>query len=396
MTHHSPLTTQHWQVPLFEPDFGAAELDAVQAPIREGWLATGPYTEKLEKALCALTGAGQAVAVSNCTAALHLSLLACDIGPGDEVLCPALTFVATANAIRYVGATPVFCDCVGPRNLNIDPEDIRARITPRTRAIMVVHYAGYPADLPRIAALARDCNLLVIEDCAHALFSRLHGRVCGTWGRCGCFSFFSNKNATCGEGGAILTDDPDLAARLKRLRSHGMTSMTLDRHLGRAYSYDVVDLGYNYRLEEIRSSLLLAQLARLDDFLAARRRHVEVYTELLDGMGLDLPDFDWPRLSRAGDGVSHHILPILLPVSADRIRIMTRLRERGIQSSIHYPPVHQFSSFRNMGAETSLPRTEQLAARELTLPLYPSMSEKQVRYVCRELGDALAVCQQAA
>jgi len=349
----------------------------------------GRYTEQLEQALCSLTGAGHAIAVSNCTAAMHLSLLACGIGPGDEVLCPTLTFVATANVIRYVGAAPVFCDSVGPGNLNIDPEDVRAKLTPRSRALMVVHYAGYPADMPSLTALAREHDLVVIEDCAHALISRLHGRVCGTWGRCGCFSFFSNKNVTCGEGGAIITDDAGLAARLKRLRSHGMTTMTLDRHEGRAYSYDVVDLGYNFRLDEIRSSLLLAQLGRLDDFLEARARHVDCYKNCLQSTPITVPDFDWPRLSRPGDSVAYHIMAVLLPAGVDRLKIMAELRERGVQSSIHYPPIHQFSSFVEYRERYHLERTEAIAGRELTLPLYPSMSEDQVRYVCSCLVDAV-------
>ena len=379
----------NWKVPLFEPDFGPAELEAVQAPVREGWLTTGPYTERLEKALCELTGSAHAVAVSNCTAALHLSLLACGVGPGDEVLCPTLTFVATANAVRYVGATPVFCESVGPHDLNLDPEDARAKVTPRTRAIMVVHYAGYPADLPRLSALAEERGLALIEDCAHALVSTLHGRACGTWGRLGCFSFFSNKNATCGEGGAVLTQDAGLAERLRRLRSHGMTSMTLDRQKGRAFSYDVVDVGYNFRLDEVRSSLLLAQLRRLPGFLAARGRHVALYAECLRGLPVTLPDFGWPQRSRPGDAVGYHILPVLLPPEADRLRVMAALREQGVQSSIHYPPIHRFASFRGAAVPPSLPRTEGLAARELTLPLYPSMTEGQVRHVCASLARAL-------
>jgi dTDP-4-amino-4,6-dideoxygalactose transaminase len=282
---------------------------------------------------------------------------------------------------------------VGPHNLNVDPEDLQTKVTPRTRAILVVHYAGYPADMPRIMAVAREHGLVVVEDCAHALVSSLHGRACGTWGRFGCFSFFSNKNVTCGEGGAITTDDPDAATRLKRLRSHGMTSMTLDRHEGRAYSYDVVDLGHNFRLDEIRSSLLLAQLARLGGFLEARRRLTEEYTRRLSATEVTVPNYDWAELAWPGDTVGCHIMAVLLPAWADRLRVMAALRERGVQSSIHYPPVHQFTSFRDGSEGRRLPRTEAIACRELTLPLYPSMSDDQVRYVCDALGEALAMRQ---
>jgi dTDP-4-amino-4,6-dideoxygalactose transaminase len=379
----------NWQVPLFEPDFGPAELEAVQVPVREGWLTMGRFTARLEEALCKRTGAAHACAVTNGTAALHLSLVACGIGLADEVLCPTLTFVATVNAIRYVGATPIFCESISPNNLNIDPDDIRAKLSPRTRAILVVHYAGYPVDLASISAIAKERNLVLIEDCAHALFSRLHGRVCGTWGHCGCFSFFSNKNLTCGEGGAVVTNNASIATKLRRLRSHGMTSMTLDRHQGHAYSYDVLDLGYNYRIDELRSNLLLVQLQRLNGFLERRQRHVASYSSGLQDTMVTVPHFDWHRLSEPGDYVGHHLMPVLLPAHVDRRRVMDALRQRGVQSSIHYPPVHQFSSFRNQASSVTLPRTEALASRELTLPLYPSMTETQIDHVCQSLKDAI-------
>lgn len=376
----------NWKIPLFDPDFGPAELEAVQQPLREGWLTMGPRTEQLEQQLCERTGAAHAIAVANCTAALHLSLLATGIGPGDEVLCPTLTFVATANAIRYVGAAPVLCESVGPRNLNVDPDDLAARVTSRTKAIMTVHYAGFPADMARIASIARRHDLLVVEDCAHALFSTLAGRVCGTWGDLGCFSFFSNKNLTCGEGGAIITNNGELAARLKRLRSHGMTTLTLDRHKGRAYSYDVVDLGFNYRMDEIRANLTLAQLGRLDGFLARRRELTAAYCKRLCDSAIETPDFDWPRISQPGDRVGHHIMPVLLPEGCNRTAVIDCLRELGIQSSIHYPPIHRFQSF---GGQPALPRTEALAARQLTLPLFPTMTLEQVAAVCDGLEQAL-------
>lgn len=383
----------NWKVPLFDPDFGEAELAAVQAPVREGWLTMGPRTQQFEEAFCQLTGAAHTVAVNSCTAALHLCLAACGIGPGDEVICPTLTFVATANAIRYTGARPVFCESTGPTNLNADVSDIREKITPRTRAILVVHYAGFPADMQRIVSIARERNLMVIEDCAHACISRLRDRVCGRFGRAGCFSFFSNKNVTCGEGGAIITDDAALAERLKRMRSHGMTSMTLDRHKGRAYSYDVIDLGYNYRLDEIRASLLMAQLTRLPELLERRTLHYQDYRRCLDSTPIVVPDFDWREISQPGDGVGYHIMPVLLPTGTDRLRVIDALRERGVQSSIHYPPIHQFSSF---AGGPALPRSEGLAARQLTLPLYPGLDSDKVAYVCAALLEAVGRQREAA
>lgn len=379
----------HWKVPLFSPDFGPAELEAVQRPVKDGWLTMGERVAEVEAVLRKLIGVPHAFAVNNCTAALHMAMVACGIGPGDEVLCPTLTFVATANAIRYTGATPVFCESVGEQNLNIDPKDVERKITSRTRAMMVVHFAGYPADMPALKAIADRHGFLIVEDCAHALVSRLQGRPCGAWGTCGCFSFFSNKNITCGEGGAIVTTDDRIAERLTRLRSHGMTTSTLDRHRGRAYSYDVTDLGYNYRLDEIRSSLLLAQLQRLDGLLDSRARLVTRYVRQLDASAVTVPHFDWKRLSTAGDTVGYHIMPVLLPDASKRQGVMEHLREHRIQSSIHYPPIHRFSAFEEMG-ESSFRRTEEFAARELTLPLYPSMTDEQVDYVCKHLRDAVA------
>jgi len=325
--------------------------------------------------------------LSSCTAALHLSMIACGLSPGDEVLCPTLTFVATANAIRYVGATPVFCESASEMNLNIDLEDMARKRTERTKAVVVVHFAGYPVDMRRVVEFADAHQLKVIEDCAHAFISTLDGRKCGTWGQTGCFSFFSNKNLTCGEGGAVVTDDDKIAARLRLLRSHGMTSLTLDRHRGRATSYDVIDTGYNYRIDEVRASLLLAQMERLEEYLVERQRIANRYRLHFEGTSITVPDFDWTHISAPADSVGHHIMPVLLPEHTDRANVMKALREVGIQSSIHYPPVHRFTSF---AACYSLPRSESVAARELTLPLYPKMTNGDVELVATTLQQSLA------
>ncbi|RME21353.1 MAG: DegT/DnrJ/EryC1/StrS aminotransferase family protein [Deltaproteobacteria bacterium] len=373
------------RVPLFDLDLGPREQHAVQETLRSGWLTLGPTTARFEAAFAAATGAGHAVAVSSGTAALHLALAALGVGPGDEVICPALTFVATANAIRYVGATPVFCDIRGPDDLNLDPADVDRRITDRTRAVIAVHYAGYPADMPALASLCDAHGLWLVEDAAHACISRLDGRACGTLGDVGCFSFFSNKNITCGEGGALTTDDADLAARLRLLRSHGMTTGTVARHRGEARTYDVVALGYNYRIDELRSAILLAQLDRLPGFLARRRARVAGYRARLAGSPIRVPGF-----GRAGndDEVGPHIMPVLLPEGTDRAAVMDSMRAAGVQTSIHYPPVHRLREFRDPQAPP-LPRTEAVAARELTLPLYPTLGESQLDLVCDSLRAAV-------
>lgn len=351
----------------------------------------GEITAQLEAAFARRCGVKHAIAVNNCTAALHLAVEAAGIRPGDEVICPTLTFVATANAIRYVGATPVLCDSVGPDNLNIGPAQVEALITSRTRGVVVVHYAGFPVDMSGMQELATKHGLVIIEDCAHALFSTLQGRSCGTWGKVAAFSFFGNKNITCGEGGMVTTNDDAVASRVRNMRSHGMTTLTLDRYKGRAVGYDVISHGYNYRIDEIRSALALVQLGRLDGFLAERRRVRARYCERLQSSEITIPDFEWKRISAPGDSVGYHIMPVLVPEGIDRDGVAARLKENGIQSSMHYRPIHLFSAFLNKPtiAKRHL-LTERLAERQITLPMYPTMTNGQVDLVCDCLIDSLA------
>jgi dTDP-4-amino-4,6-dideoxygalactose transaminase len=378
-----------WRVPLFEPDFGTAEAEAVMQPLRDQWITMGETTAKLEAEFAQACGVKHAIALTNCTVALHLAMIGAGIGPGDEVIVPTLTFVATANAVRYVGATPVFCDSAGERNLNIDVDQIESRITPRTKAIIAVHYAGFPVDMPRLLAIAERRGLVVVEDCAHALFSTIQGRACGGWGLMGCFSFFGNKNMTCGEGGMITTQSDELGAKLRNMRSHGMTTVTLDRFKGRAFSYDVIAHGYNYRMEDLRSAVALAQLRRLNGFLDERQRVRDRYLSHLAHGPVIVPDFDFGRISRAGDRVGHHIMPVLLPEGADRAKVIAHLKDQGIQTSMHYPVVHRFTAFSSHCVAEGLERTEGLASRELTLPMYPTMTNEQVDLVSRELLAAV-------
>jgi dTDP-4-amino-4,6-dideoxygalactose transaminase len=315
-----------------------------------------------------------------------MACAALNIGLGDEVICPTLTFIASANAPRSLGARIRFCDSLGTDDLTIDPASIAALLNSRTKAIVAVHYAGFACRMNEILALADAHGIPVIEDCAHALFTSYRGKVLGLHGRIGCFSFFSNKNATCGEGGALLTDDPVLAERLRLLRSHGMTTPTLERHRGRAYSYDVTMPGFNYRLDEIRAALLRVQLRRLPEFLARRRQLFRRYAERLQGTAITLP-FSGERREAEWENTAIHIVPVLLPEGTDRLAVMGRLKEVGIQTSIHYPPVHSFTAYRDDGQH--LPRTEALVARQLTLPLYPGMSEADVDMVVTFLLRAL-------
>jgi len=321
-----------WRVPLADLNYGPEEEKAVMDVLQGRWLTMGSVAQEFEQEFAALLGVKHAVALSNATVALHLACLAFDIGPGDEVIAPSLTFVATTNAILYTGAQVRFADVLGPRALTISPDEIEKQITPRTKAIMLMHYAGYPCHLEKIVEIANHNELAIIEDAAHAPGASLQGRSLGTWGDVGCFSFFSNKNLATGEGGMLVTNRDEIAEKVRLLRSHGMTSLTWDRHRGHAYSYDVVDLGYNYRIDEIRSALGLVQLSKLKQGNARRKIITECYWEAFDSTCLELPFCD-----SVGES-SYHIFPILLPKSVDRKGFIDQMRDAGIQTSIHYPP----------------------------------------------------------
>jgi dTDP-4-amino-4,6-dideoxygalactose transaminase len=375
-----------WRIPLSDVDFGPEELQAVAEVLRSGWLSMGSVTQQFEQEFALYTNSSYAIAVTNATAALHLACIVLGLGPDDEVIVPSLTFVASVNAIRYTGATPVFADIEGEHFLNITPDTIRACLTEKTRAIMVVHYAGYACDMPAIQALAKENSLAVIEDAAHAVGSTLDGRMLGTWGDIGCYSFFSNKNMTTGEGGMLVTDNEIYSNRLRVMRSHGMTSLSWDRHQGHAWSYDVVELGYNYRIDEMRAALGRVQLAKLERSNHRRKELTKLYREFMDELA---PDVIIPFDQAPGDS-SCHILPLLLPKGTDRIQFMERMKGSGIQTSIHYPPVHQFRIYQDQKhSPVSLRTTEEIVEREVTLPLYPGMSNEDVKTVVEAVRESL-------
>ncbi len=376
-----------WRIPLADIDFGKEEEAAVLEVIHNRWLSMGEITQNFEKEFASFIGAKHTLAVTNATAALHLACAASGLGRGDEVIVPSLTFVATANAARYTGATPVFADVESLDWLTISPASIEACITDKTRAILVMHYAGFACDMPAIMEIARRYNLIVLEDSAHAIGSELEGRKLGTWGSIGCYSFFSNKNMTTGEGGMLATDDDTLAERLRVLRSHGMTSLSWDRHQGHAWSYDVVDLGYNYRIDEMRSALGRVQLNKIQFNNQRRARLTRLYRDLLNEL---VPQVKMPF--GADRGISCcHILPILLPLGIDRFQFMEQMKERGIQTSIHYPPIHRFQIYQKVWQQRGvpLPLTEEITTREVTLPLYPRMQEEQVKWVAEAVRGSL-------
>jgi dTDP-4-amino-4,6-dideoxygalactose transaminase len=353
--------------------------------VRSGWWSMGPRVEQFESDFAAFCGAAHAIAVANGTAALHLALLAVGCGSDDEVVVPSLNFVAAANTIEHTGAAPVFCDIEGTHSLNLDVEDVARAITPATRAIVVLHYGGHPCRMDAILELAAEHGITVIEDAAHAPGGRWHGRACGTFGSIGCFSFFSNKNLPVGEGGMIVTDDDELAARLRLLRSHGMTTLTWDRHRGHASSYDVLLPGFNYRLDEVRAAVGSVQLSRLPEENAGRARVAARYRSALeDRAGLTVPfgDDDATRVP------SHHLAVVVLPEGADRAAVRGALADAGIQTSVHYPPIHTFTAYQGVSGRP-LPQTDAVAERLLTLPLYGRMTDDDADLVAETLLQTL-------
>ena len=375
-----------WDVPLFELNFDEQEAQAVQAVIDSRWLTMGEQTRSFENHFAEMLGqSAQCLAVSSATAALHMSLLAMGVGPGDEVIIPALTFVADANVVRMVGARPVLADSVSMDNWNVSADTVRQKITAKTRAVIVVHFAGYPCDMHELTELCNEQGIALIEDVAHAPNATIDGQQCGTFGDVGCFSFFSNKNLSIGEGGMVSCTDEQIGKKLSALRSHGMTTLTLDRHKGRAISYDVEQVGLNYRMDEMRASLGKVQLTKLAAGNNERGRHVRAYTEQFSGTSIEVP------FQQVADNISpaYHIMPVLLPRDADRTSVIQKLRDKKIQSSIHYPPFWEFTAYASDTSDADAPIVSDIAARELTLPLFPTMTDQQRDSVVSALLSAV-------
>jgi dTDP-4-amino-4,6-dideoxygalactose transaminase len=375
-----------WRVPLTDIAMPERDVEAVLDCLRSGWLTMGPRTKAFEHALARYVGTPRAATVSSGTAALHLACLAGGIGDGDEVIVPAFNFVASANAPRYVGAEPVLCDVHGTRDFNIDPEDVARRITPRTRAVVAVHFGGYAADVGALRVLCDEHGLLLIEDCAQAIGARVDGagRQVGTVGELGCFSFFSKKQLCVGEGGMVCTADEELDRRVRLFRSHALTSSTWDRHRGHDPAYDVVDIGFNFRLDEPRAALGLSRLTRLDEDIAARRAVARAYRErLASTAGIELA-FDEQAVERS----SHFVFPVLLSDRQARDRFREKLRAEGIQTT-WYPALQSFTEYRRYAPAGGLARAGEVADRHCALPLSATMDEGMVESVVEAIHAAL-------
>lgn len=375
-----------WLVPLTDTTLDQCEIDAVVAVMRSGWLTMGREVELFEREFAETLGARHGIAVANGTAALHVAYEAAGLQAGDEFCVPALTFVATMNAGLYLGARPILVDCTSEEDLTLSVEDLERKLTPRTRLIATVPFGGFPPDMEAIEALGRGRGIPIVEDACHAPLARLGSRPIGRFGLASTWSFYGNKNMTTGEGGMVLTDEDAVAERVRLLRSHGMSTGTWQRHHGDASRYDVLAVGYNYRLDEIRAAMGRQQLRKLPEWTRRRAWAAGLLRERLSPLterGLGIP-FASPR----GEPV-HHLFVIILPRGTDRWQFRQTLREHGVQTSFHYPALHSFTHTREYFERVELPVLEGLVDRLVTLPMGPHLNEEKIDRVAKAVEGAL-------
>ena len=368
------------KISLSEPIVGDEEQQALCDVIKSGWLAMGERVAAFEDEFAKMHGAKEAVALNSCTAALHLALKIYNIGPGDDVLVPALTFVATVNAILYVGANPVFVDIESINCPHICIDDAAGKLTDKTKAVIVMHYGGYLVDMEQWRTFSDSYGLILIEDAAHAPGIEPVGRLSDA----SAFSFFSNKNMSTAEGGMLLTRDRSKVNHVRQLRTHGMSTDTLKRYKGYAHTYQVNMLGFNYRMDELRAAIGLVQLAHLKGWNQKRYELSVIYRQLI------CTYFDEVLIPfNSGHQTAAHLLPVLLPDQVSREKVILFLRNKGIQSSIHYPPIHKFTYYKKNFSGIRLPKTEAFCKRELSLPLHPALSEEDIVSVVTVLKHAI-------
>jgi dTDP-4-amino-4,6-dideoxygalactose transaminase len=376
-----------WRVQLSELSYDEAETRAVEQVLKSQWLTMGERTLRFEQEFSNYLGSDYTgVATSSATAGLHLILRALDLPKGSEVIVPALTFVSDVNVVLELGLVPVLADCSSFIDFNVSDESIIKGITSKTKAIVIVHFAGYPKCLNKLKEICEKNKISLIEDVAHAPGASINQSMCGTLGDFGFFSFFSNKNLACGEGGFVTSSDKVALDRIRLLRSHGMSAPTLDRHEGRASTYDIVISGFNYRIDEIRSSLAIEQLKKLDGNNKKRGDLVERYFKNLEHSKLTIPFAGFDRNSTS----AYHIFPVLLPSKTSRMKVIENMKANGIQTSIHYPSFKSFTAHKIWSEKYETPIADEISARELTLPLFPTLQEDEVDFVSEKILEALS------
>jgi dTDP-4-amino-4,6-dideoxygalactose transaminase len=361
-------------IPITKPYMGSEEAEAARRAVESGWITQGPKVAEFERIVAAYCGTAEAVAASSCTTALHLALLVLDVGPGDEVICPSMSFIATANSIHYTGATPVFAD-VDARTYNLDPDAVEAVVTPRTKAIMVVHQIGLPVDLDRFHEIGRRRGVAILEDAACAIGSRYKGRPIGSHSPLVCFSFHPRKVITTGEGGMIATDNLQYAARLRLLRQHGMSVPDTIRHAARqVIAEQYVCVGYNYRMTDIQAAIGIEQMKRLDFIVNRRRELAARYTAALAGHPWLRPPYI-PRYAETNFQSYAVQLTDAAPIGRDEL--MQRLLERGIATRRGIMLAHCEPAYAGCAARAGLHASETASSRSLLLPLFPAMTDRE-------------------
>jgi dTDP-4-amino-4,6-dideoxygalactose transaminase len=378
-------------IPFFRPAITSDEIEAVTAVLRSGWLTTGPKAREFEDKFAAFLGGGvEAVAVNSATAGLHLAAEACGIGPGDSVIVPTLTFTATAEVVRYLGAEIVFAD-VDPITYHIDLADAERRLKSNCKAIMPVHFGGFPCDMEAILNFAGRTGLRVIEDAAHALTALRDGRLVGTWESDACvFSFYANKTITTGEGGMLVTRNPEIAARARLMRTHGLNRDAFDRfhNVGASWEYDIVAPGFKYNITDVASALGVVQLDKAHCLRDKREKAALSYLDLLSNLPLDLP-----ALPPSGSLHSWHLFPIRIheDACATRDTVIDSLTNARIGSSVHYRPLHKMTYWRERYTLRldEFPVADRYFSGSVTLPLFPDMTDAEVERVADVLGAVL-------
>jgi perosamine synthetase len=380
------MSTAVREIPFARPEFDDAEARAVAEVLKSGWASQGPAVARFESMFAERVGARYAIATSSCTTALHLALVLGGVGPGDEVIVPSYSFIATANAVLYAGATPVFAE-IQPDTWNIDPADVSRRVMPRTKAIVPVHQVGLAADLDRLSSVVGP-HVTIVEDAACAIGTTYRGRPIGSHGHLTCFSFHPRKTLSTGEGGMITTDDAVLAEKARRLRSHGASVSAVSRHEAKGLVFErYAELGYNYRLSDVHAAIGIAQMPKLDAALARRRAVAARY----DAAFSALPQVSIPaQPPYSAHAYQSYGLLLTDECRRDRDDVLRRLAERGISCRRGIPPIHLEPLYVDRFGSVSLPVTEHVAARSLFLPMYASLSADDQQRVIEAVGELVA------
>jgi UDP-4-amino-4,6-dideoxy-N-acetyl-beta-L-altrosamine transaminase len=383
------LLDTNMNIPFYVPWITEEDKDSVMEALNSRWLTGGPKAHKFEKQFAAFIGVKHAVSVNSGTAALHLALRALNLKPGDEVIVPVLTFAATANTVLYCGVKPIFAD-VDSKTFNLSTESVLGNVTKRTKVIIVVHYGGQPADMKEIMEIAEDHRLCVIEDCAHSLGASYRKSKTGRIGTIGCFSFYPTKIITTLEGGMLTTNEESIANKAKLLREHGMTRSALEREKRVEWYYDITDLGYNYRLNEVQAALGLSQLKRVEDGIKKRVEAARYYARKLSGIVGIVTPYEAENRTHV-----YHLYVIKVleeKCGLSRDELFRKLSKNGIGLSVHYTPLHLMTFYKRISSygAASFPNAEEVYKQVLSLPLFPTLSRDQIDYVVDSIKHSIS------